>query len=105
MTWSVEERAKIVELFLKCGSIVKAQRAFRRETGLRSAPRSELIKGYVDKFRAEGAVARKPYHRAPLLEAKERWQESVGPFSVNPRRQPESWHRSLEWHDRPYGGS
>jgi len=42
MTSSLADRGKIVELYLKLGSIVEAQRAFRRETGLRKAPSKKL---------------------------------------------------------------
>ena len=38
VAWDVAARAGIVELYFKTGSIVRVQRAFRRERGCRVAP-------------------------------------------------------------------
>ena len=61
MKWDKTARVKMVELFVRLGSIVGAQRAFRRETGSRAAPDPHTIRGWVARFRAQGSVARKPY--------------------------------------------
>ena len=63
MPWPVDQRAKIVELFLKHGSVVAAQRAFRRETGLAAAPSANTIKKYVARFRGGGNVGDRTRYR------------------------------------------
>lgn len=57
------DRARIVELYFASGcSVVAAQRAFRKESGI-TAPYKHSILCWVNHFRMEGNVANNPYHR------------------------------------------
>ena len=55
--WNVQERGKVVEFYLMSGSVVQAQRRFRRHYGRRDAPSRNAILLYVTRFRDIGTVA------------------------------------------------
>lgn len=63
MAWDTKSRAKIVQLYFKTGSIVQAQRDFRRETNSRTVPNRDAILQFAKRFLDEGTVNKKPYHR------------------------------------------
>lgn len=56
MIWNASDRAFIVELYYKTGSIVNAQRQFRRERHSRTAPSINTIKRLAKQFRERGSV-------------------------------------------------
>ena len=60
VAWDVAARAGIVELHFRTGSIVWAQRAFRRERGCRVAPDKRTVRRLVKRFQSEGSVLSKP---------------------------------------------
>ena len=68
MTWPAATRARLVELYLTTHSYVVAQRTFRREQGVRQAPRRDTIQRWVAEFRSSGSVARRqPRRRTPRV--------------------------------------
>ena len=67
MVWNSHDRAKIIELYHYHGrSVVAAQRAYRKETGMK-APHIHSILRWVNRFHKEGNVANKPYERGPTV--------------------------------------
>lgn len=86
MAWDQIARATIVELYFKTDSLVKAQRAFRRERNCRFAPCKNTIRRLVKNFRGKGSVVKKRYsthQSAKKTEAIEQVQQSV---SANRRK-------------------
>ena len=89
--WSLEHRTKIVELYFKTGSIVLAQRAFKRELHRRDAPSKMSILRYVYQFRTEGSVAPKHRIRSPTV----RTIETIAAVSEAIQRSPRKSVRRL----------
>lgn len=63
MPWSPRDRAAVVRLYFHEGSVVGAQRAFRREQGRRTAPERRAILRWVRAFEEQGNVASAPHRR------------------------------------------
>ena len=54
--WRLEDRVRAVKLFLREGTTVAAQRAFRREPRCRRAPERRTLLRWVEEFEAQGSV-------------------------------------------------
>jgi len=65
MAWDAATRARVVELYFTTGSIVAAQRAFRREAAVRRAPEQHSIQRWVEQFRSTGSVASDRHRSRP----------------------------------------
>lgn len=65
MEYTLSERAKIVEFYIKNNfSIIKTQREFRRKLNRRTAPTHNTIKGLYEKFISTGDLEnKKPFER------------------------------------------
>ena len=92
MAWNTAARARVVELFFTHGSAIKAQRAFRRESGNRHAPDRRCIREWVQHFRAAGTVAGGGYTRRvpPRASVEAKVQRAVQNFFL-----PELVHRQV----------
>lgn len=89
--WSVAQRTKIVELYFTTGSIVLAQRAFKRELRMRVAPSKSSILRYVERFREEGCVTPRKHMRTPTV----RTVETIAAISAAIQRSPNRSVRRL----------
>ena len=58
MAWSNADRARALRLYFREGSVVAAQRAFRRELGRRVAPERHTFLRWVADFEESGRPAR-----------------------------------------------
>ena len=74
MFWSLAHRVRIVELYSKTESIVKAQREFRKEQKCKEAPHKSTILRLIKRFRKTGSIRRKEYSKR----LSPRRQEAVG---------------------------
>jgi len=88
MVWTAAKKAKTVELFFRNScSVVKAQRAYRREMHTRRVPERQNVLRWVELFRAEGTVERRtgPQRRQRPVQTEQAVAKVDRKIHANPR--------------------